>query len=371
MQPIPFNQAVRLGGESERIAQALAGPTAGGGPFGRRCEELLRGMLGSPVLLVSSATHALELTALLLGVGPGDEVIVPSFTFVSTANAFLLRGARIVFADVDAFGNLDPAEVARLVTRRTRVVVPVHYAGASCDLDALRAAAGSAAIVEDAAQALGASFAGRPLGTLGACAAISFHETKNVGCGEGGALVLGDPTLLDRAEVLRDKGTNRRRFLEGLVDKYTWVDLGSSPLLSDLNAAWLSLQLEQLPRIQERRQAIRARYLAELGPALDRVGATAIHGGHGGNAHLFALVFRSGEQRTRFIAHMRAAAIATPFHYQALHASPLGRTLHDGRPLPNSDRLSSCLVRLPLFFNLGDEDVGRVIDSALSFLGKL
>jgi dTDP-4-amino-4,6-dideoxygalactose transaminase len=308
--------------------------------------------------------------ALLLEVGPGEEIVIPSFTFVSTANAFLLRGAKIVFADVDLSGNIDPAEVARLVTPRTRAVMPVHYAGYSCDLDALGDAAGTATIVEDAAQAIGASFRGRPLGTFGPCGAISFHETKNVSCGEGGALVLREASLVDRAQVIRDKGTNRRRFLEGLVDKYTWIDLGSSYALSDLNAAWLSLQLEELPRIQARRAQIQERYFAELSGPFERAGATLVRGRGGctGNGHIFAAVFRAPEQRSRFIDHMRAQKIATAFHYVALHTSAMGRKIHDGRPLPNSERLSSCLLRLPLYFNLTDAEQERVISAAQQFL---
>jgi dTDP-4-amino-4,6-dideoxygalactose transaminase len=367
---IPFNKPPRLGNEVELLELALEGQTSGGGPFGQRCEQKLSQMLGSPALLVSSATHALEMGALLLEVGPGDEVIVPSFTFVSTANAFLLRGAKIVFADVDGSGNIDPADVARLVGPRTRAVMPVHYAGYCCDMDALLDAAGKAAIVEDAAQAIGASYRGRPLGTFGSCAAISFHETKNIACGEGGALVLRDASLLERAEVIRDKGTNRRRFLEGLIDKYTWVDVGSSYALSDLNAAWLSLQLEELPRIQARREQILQRYFAELSEPFERAGATLVRGrpGCSGNGHMFAAVFRSPEQRPRFIAHMRAEGIATPFHYIALHTSPLGGKIHDGRPLPVSERLSAGLVRLPLYFNLSDGEVDRVISAAEKFL---
>jgi dTDP-4-amino-4,6-dideoxygalactose transaminase len=371
MEPeIPFNKPARLGAELPRLQTALEGQTSGGGPFGKRCEEKLREMLGCPALLVTSATHALEMCALLLEVGPGDEVILPSFTFVSCANAFLLRGAKIVFADCDLSGNIDPAEVARLLTPRTRAVMPMDYAGYCCDLKALREAAGKAALVEDAAQAIGASFEGRPLGTFGSCAAISFHETKNISCGEGGALVLRDAALVERAEILRDKGTNRRRFLEGLVDKYTWVDLGSSYALSDLNAAWLSLQLEESARIQARRLQLLERYFAELSEPFDRAGASLVRGrpGCSGNGHLFAAVFRAPEERTRFIAQMRAQGIATPFHYVALHTSAMGRKIHGGRSLPISERLSLCLVRLPLYFNLTDAEQERVISAARQFL---
>ncbi|TMB09493.1 MAG: dTDP-4-amino-4,6-dideoxygalactose transaminase, partial [Deltaproteobacteria bacterium] len=251
-----------------------------------------------------------------------------------TVNAFLLRGARIRFADVDANGNLDPAEAARLVSARTRAVVPVHYGGHCCDLVELQAGVGNTAIVEDAAHAIGASFRGRPLGTFGVCGAISFHETKNVGCGEGGAIIVRDGSLLERAEILRDKGNDRQRFERGLVDRYTWVDIGSSYTLSELSAAWLCGQLEQLSRIQARRQEIWDRYFAHL-------------------------------------EHMREQGICCAFHYVALHTSPMGRQLHDGRPLPGSERLSSCLVRLPLFFELTDAEADQVIEVTLDFLRRL
>jgi len=372
---IPFNKPVWLGTEIERITEAITahGHVAGGGPFGARCEDLLRERLGQPALLVTSCTHALEMAALLLGIGPGDEFIVPSFAFVSTANAFTLRGARPVFADVDRNGNLRPDEVDRLRTPRTRAVVPVHYAGHSADMDALLAACGDVPLVEDAAQALGATFGGRPLGTFGALGAFSFHETKNVGCGEGGALTLRDEALLDRAHVLRDKGTNRRKFLQGLADKYTWVDTGSSWVLSDLNAAYLDAQLEALDVIQARRKAIHDRYTGELRALVERKGGYVIdgHPRNTPNHHIFAIVFREAEQRSRFIARMREAGIVTPFHYVPLHQSPLGRSLGTDRPLPGSERLGSCLVRLPLFFNLSDEDQGRVIDRTAEFLHGL
>jgi dTDP-4-amino-4,6-dideoxygalactose transaminase len=343
---------------------------AGNGPFGTACEALLARRLGRATLLVTSCTHALEMAALLLTLEPGDEVIVPSYTFVSTANAFVLRGARPVFADVDASGNLLPEEVARLRTPRTRTVVTVHYAGNSCDMDRLADACSGIPLVEDAAQALGATFSGRPLGTFGALSTFSFHETKNIGCGEGGALTVGDERLLERAEFLRHKGTNRKRFLEGLVDKYTWVDVGSSWVLADLNAAYLAAQLEAFEVIQARRATLFHRYLAELSGPVERAGGSLI--GHsarnGPNHHLFAIVFREPEQRTRFIAHMKAHQIVTPFHYVPLHLSPMGRRFHGERPLPMAERLGGCLVRLPLFFNLTDDDQGQVIDRTREFI---
>ncbi len=372
---IVFNKPAFLGTELSAIAEALQVNfhAAGGGPFTRRCEELLQQMLGLRSLLVTSATHALEMTAHLLNVKPGDEIILPSFTFVSTANAFVLRGAKPVFADVDAGGNLDLNEVARLITPKTRAIVPVHYAGNSCDMHALHQVAGGIPLVEDAAQAIGAAFAGQPLGTFGALAAFSFHETKNVGCGEGGALIIRDPALVERAEYYRDKGTNRSRFLEGLVDKYTWVDVGSSPVLSEVSAAYLSTQLEQVPRILARRREIWDRYDAKLGPAMEKVGGYVIrpHSRNQPNGHLFALVFSAPVHRAGFIAHMKRAGIVTPFHYVALHLSPMGRGFHDGRSLPRTEQLSSCLVRLPIFFNMLDSEVDTVIGRALEFLSSL
>jgi len=352
------------------VVDGRAGP---GHPFVRRCEDLLREMLRRPALLVSSATHALEMAAVLLGIGAGDEVIVPAYTISSTANAFALRGAKPVFADVDASGNIDPAEVSRLLSPRTRAVVPVHYAGNSCDMDELRAAAGSIPIVEDAAQAIGAAFRGTPLGTFGACGAISFHETKNVGCGEGGALVVGDASLLERAEQIRDKGTDRRRFELGLVGRYTWVDLGSSYALSDLNAAWLSGQLEELQRIQARRQWICDFYAKHLDRPVERAGGYVLRGRKDGtpNGHIFALVLRTHAQRHHFIGQMAEKGIACRFHFTALHTSPMGRKLHDGRPLPQSEKLSDCLVRLPLYFQMSDADADRVVTTAVEVLRTL
>jgi dTDP-4-amino-4,6-dideoxygalactose transaminase len=368
---IPFNKPVQLGSELTDIGRAfVGGQTAGCGPLGEACEARLQAMVGCRALLVSSCTHALEMAALLLEVGPEDEVIVPSFTFVSTANAFVLRGARPVFADVDENGNLDVGEVERLRTARTRAICVVHYAGNSCDMDALRVAARGLPIIEDAAQALGAEFRGKPLGTLGFAGAISFHETKNVGCGEGGALLLPAGELAERAEYLREKGTNRRRFHEGLVDKYTWVDVGSSYVLSELNAAYLSPQLEAFAKIQERRHAVFRAYQQALEEPAERAGAAllGIPAGNTPNAHLFALVFRNGKQRTDYIRHMRENGILTPFHYVALHLSPMGQRFHDGRPLPVSERLTDCLVRLPLFFNITNSEVDTVIGRTLEFL---
>jgi dTDP-4-amino-4,6-dideoxygalactose transaminase len=369
---IPFNKPVWLGTEIQRVTEAITshGHVAGGGPFGKYCEQILSRQLGQPTLLVTSCTHSLEMAAMLLEVKEGDEFIVPSYTFVSSANAFVLRGARPVFADVDRYGNLDPQDVGRLLTARTKAVVVVHYAGNSCDMGQLVDVCGKVPIVEDAAQAIGSRFDGKPLGTFGVFGSLSFHETKNVGCGEGGALTVRDATLLERAEYIRDKGTNRRRFLSGLVDKYTWVDAGSSYVLSDLNAAYLAAQLDEFDRIQARRKTLYERYLSELSPAVARIGGYVIrpHARNTPNQHLFGIVFRKGEERDRFIAQMKEHHIIAPFHYVALHQSPKGRTFHDNRSLPNSERLSSCLVRLPLYFNMTDREQDQVIARTREFL---
>lgn len=372
---IPFNKPVWLGTEPQRMTDAIRtnGHVAGGGPFSQQCEAWLSRHLGQPALLVTSGTHALELAALLLDVGHGDEIIMPSFTFVSTANAVVLRGGRPVFADVDANGNIEPTEVDRRRTSRTKAVVVVHYAGNSCDMRALASAAASVPIIEDAAQALGASFEGQPLGTFGVCAAFSFHETKNVGCGEGGALTVRDSALLDRAMVMRDKGTNRRRFMAGLVDKYTWVDVGSSYALSDLNAAYLSVQLEAFAKIQHRRDALHHAYVAALRAPVADKGGYLIEPGPGvsSNHHLLGIVWSAPAVRDRFIAYMRDCQIITPFHYVALHESPFGRAFHDGGQLPMTERLSTCLCRLPLFYNLADADQDVVVGRTLEFLNAL
>lgn len=372
---IPFNKPVWLGTEIARITEAITshGHVAGGGPFGERCEAILRERLGQPALLATSCTHALEMAALLLGIGPGDEFIVPSFAFVSTANAFALRGARPVFADVDRNGNLQPDEVDRLRTPRTRAVVPVHYAGHSADMDTLLAACGDVPLVEDAAQALGATFGGRPLGTFGLLGAFSFHETKNVGCGEGGALTLRDEGLLDRAHVLRDKGTNRRKFLQGLADKYTWVDTGSSWVLSDLNAAYLDAQLEALDAIQARRKAIHDRYTAALRSLVESKGGYVIEGHprNTPNHHIFAIVFRETAERTRYIAHMRAHGIMTPFHYVPLHQSPMGAASVGTTRFParNGSGAAWCACRSST--TSPTRIRGRVVDRTREFLHGL
>src|SRR5688500_7400581 len=308
MQSIPLSAPWFDEEEAACVRKALAGRVAGNGPFGQRVEPRLQQMLGAPrVLLTTSCTHALELALLSLGIGPGQEVICPSFTFVSTANAILRVGARPVFADIeeDTLG-LDPRDVERCLTPRTAALMPVHYAGVAADMDGLGALARGRGlhVVEDAAQGLCASWRGRALGTLGNAGALSFHETKNVTCGEGGALVVMDAELAQRAEVIREKGTNRSAFLRGEVDKYTWVAEGSSYVLSDVLAALLDAQLDKMAEIQARRALVAARYRSELAHWAERHGVRlpARLGDREDNAHLFYLLYPGERERDRALA---------------------------------------------------------------------
>jgi dTDP-4-amino-4,6-dideoxygalactose transaminase len=372
---IPFNRATAIGGERERVCEALAdGPICGDGRFGRMAEKELEGALGvQKALLVTSCTHALEMSALLLDFGPGDEVILPSFTFVSTANAFVLRGARPVFVDVrpDTM-NLDESRLEAAITKRTKAVVPVHYAGVGCEMDAIGAIARrhGIAIVEDNAHGLFATYRGRQLGTFGSLATQSFHETKNFTCGEGGALLVNDERLVERAEILREKGTNRSRFFRGQVDKYTWVDVGSSYVVSDLLAAMLSRQLEARAEVQRLRARIWNRYrdaLADWGARTDvRLPVVPEHCEQG--YHMFYLVLPSLERRTAFIDHMAARGAKAVFHYQPLHLSPMGRSF-GGEPgsCPVTERLGDCLVRLPFYTNMSEDEQTTVIAAAVAF----
>jgi dTDP-4-amino-4,6-dideoxygalactose transaminase len=372
---IPFALNAFLPECAESVRSCIeTGPLSGNGPRTKEVEAHLSRLASVPALLVTSATHSLEMMALLADLRPGDEVICPSFTFVSTANAFALRGARIRFADNDAYGQLLPAEIERLLTPRTRAVISVDYAGNSPDYDLLRAACEKHQLLlfEDAAQAIGARYKHHALGACGDAACFSFHETKNVGCGEGGALLSRHPEMISRAEILREKGTNRSQFFQGLADKYTWVDLGSSYVLSEMNAAYLLPQLARFEAIAARRRTLWERYRLELGPTLDKTGVDYIRvpPHNSPNHHLFGLVLPDGEMRRAFISAMNDLNVATPFHYVALHRSPAGLRHSEGHPeaLPGCDRLADRLVRLPLFFNLSDESQAFVIDAVKTWL---
>ena len=371
---IPFNKPFFVGNETRYIEEAVrSGKLSGDGIFTRRCEEWLQAQLGAPrVLLTTSGTDALELAALLLDLEPGDEVLLPSFTFSSTATAFALRGARLVFVDsTPTSPALDISQLEKLITPRTRAIVPVHYAGVACDMAAVQAIAEryQLAVVEDAAQALGGNFCGQPLGTLGALGAFSFHETKNVTAGgEGGMLVINDVNLINRAEVLREKGTNRAAFFRGEVAKYSWVDIGSSFLPAEINAAFLWAQLEQLTFIQERRQSVWTRYFEELQTLVPLgVGLPEIPAYSSQNGHLFYLVCRNLDERTNLIAYLKERNITAIFHYQPLHSSPYYAARHDGRELPWATYYADCLVRLPLYTDLEASQQQLIIRAVLSF----
>lgn len=372
---IPFNRSSLMGREMQYIAEAmLIGQIAGDQTFTRKCHALLENLLGVPrALLTTSCTHALEMAALLLDIQPGDEVIVPSFTFVSTVNAFVLRGAKPVFADVrpDTL-NLDESKLPSLITRKTRAIVPVHYAGVACEMDEILLLASSAnvAVVEDNAHALTGKYRGRHLGTFGCLATQSFHETKNVTCGEGGALLVNDAKYIERAEIIREKGTNRSRFFRGQVDKYTWVDVGSSYLMSDVLAAFLFGQLESLDTIQAKRRRVWETYDAALKDwaAERRVGTPTIPPHCEQAYHMYYLLLPSLDARQALIAHLRARGILSVFHYLPLHLSDMGRKF-GGQPgdCPVTESVSDRLLRLPFYNELSPADQQSVIDAVKSF----
>ncbi|HET9225385.1 MAG TPA: dTDP-4-amino-4,6-dideoxygalactose transaminase [Thermoanaerobaculia bacterium] len=371
--PIPFNRPELSGRELEYMRDAVErGHLSGDGFYTRKCQEVLSGLQGGArVLLTTSCTHALEMAALLLDIGPGDEFIVPSFTFVSTANAFVLRGAKPVFADIrpDTL-NLDEERLPSLLTPRTRAILPVHYAGVGCEMDRILELAGSIAVMEDNAHGLFGSWRGRPLGTFGCLSTLSFHETKNVYCGEGGALVINDPALAARAEILREKGTDRSRFFRGEIDRYTWVDVGSSYVPSDLLAAFLLAQLEARESIQARRCRIWETYREGLaGWALERgVELPAVPDSCGTSWHLFHLLLPSLDERTALIDHLKSRGIQAVFHYLPLHLSEMGRRF-GGQPgdCPVTESVSDRLLRLPCFSGLTAPEQERVIEAILSF----
>ncbi len=373
MSRIPFNRVATAGRELEYLRAAVeSGYLAGDGRFGRACEELLQQTTGSSrVLLTGSCTSALEMCALLLDLEPNAEVVMPSFTFVSTANAFALRGAVPRFVDVrpDTL-NLDESQLEDAIGPRTRAVVPVHYAGVACDMDTICAIAHSAgvAVVEDNAHGLFGAWRGRPLGSIGDLATLSFHETKNVTGGEGGALLVNREDLVERAEILREKGTNRSRFFRGEVAKYEWVDVGSSYLASELQAAFLLAQLERAAEVQAERRRMWERYRSELaGWAADTgVRLPVVPEGCEPAYHLFHVILPSTGDRDRLIDHLDAHDIHSVFHYVPLHSSPMGRQFAADLRLPVTEEMSARLLRLPLFRGLG-ADQDRVIDAVIQF----
>jgi len=375
---VPFNQPFIAGTELSNIAKAIrSGRLSGDGPFTARCNRWLEARTGSArALLTHSCTGALEMASVLFDLQPGDEVILPSFTFVSSANAFLLRGAVPVFVDIRSDTlNIDETLIEAAITPKTKAIVVVHYAGVGCDMDAIMAIADKHGlfVVEDAAQGLMASYKGRPLGSIGHLGCLSFHDTKNVISGEGGALLVNDDRFAERAEIMRDKGTNRSQFFRGEVDKYTWVDLGSSFLPSEITAAFLWSQLRCAEEITARRLDLWAAYHAGFAEAEalgfargPTIGADCTH-----NAHIYYLILPTAKQRTAFISMLKEQGIHTVFHYVPLHSSPFGQKV--GRvagPMDNTDSLSERLVRLPLWPGL-EEVQGEVIDRVREVLKRV
>lgn len=365
---IPFNRPFIVGKELYYIAQAVqSGHLSGDGQFTKKCHAWMEAKFKArKVLLTHSCTAALEMAAILTEVGPGDEVIMPSYTFVSTANAFALRGATIRFVDIrpDTL-NIDETKIEQAITPRTKVIVPVHYAGVGCQMDVIMAIAQkhNLLVVEDAAQGVNATINGKYLGTIGHLGCYSFHETKNFISGEGGALVVNDSRFIERAEIIREKGTNRSKFFRGQVDKYTWVDIGSSYLPSELISAFLYSQLEEADKISRKRMAIWNSYYEELKP-LEKDGKLRLpiippECGH--NAHMFYILLQSAEQRDRLMTSLKNDGILAVFHYIPLHTSPMGCKFHSAHSaLPTTECIAPMLLRLPMFYELSLDDVKRV-----------
>ncbi len=372
---VPFNRVEVSARVKEYIAESLSrGGLGGDGVNTKRCEQILESLFpGARVLLTSSCTHALEMSALLLGIKPGDEVIVPSFTFSSTANAFALRGAKLVFADIRADTlNIDESHLESLITARTKALVVVHYAGVACEMESILATTGDhdIAVIEDNAHGFLGSWHGQPLGTLTPMSALSFHESKNITCGEGGALVINDRAYSDRAEIIREKGTDRSRFFRGLIDKYSWVDIGSSYVMSDVLAGCLLGNIEDREEIQRLRQSVWERYSVELrswatenGVQLPKVPVGAEQ-----PAHLFYVVMPNEHDRDRFISHMKERGVGTAFHYQPLHRSKMA--IDSGwasNECPITDRISGRLVRLPVYPSLTLAELNHVLEATVAF----
>lgn len=375
---IPFNKPYSHGKELVNIAQSLAtGKISGDGEFTKKCHEFFeRRYHFKKVLMTTSCTDALEMAAILLDIQPDDEVIAPSYTFVSTVNAFALRGAKIVFADSYAdHPNIDPQHIEKLITPKTKAIVVVHYAGVACDMDSIMALANqyNIPVVEDAAQAIDSYYKGRPLGSIGTFGTFSFHETKNIIAGEGGLLAINDEKYIQRAEIIREKGTNRSSFFRGEVAKYGWVDIGSSFLPSDIIAAYLYAQLENIDDIQARRKAIWQRYYDNLSEALTNsdIQLPKITENSTNNAHMFYLVCERLEQRSALIQFLKDNGIHAVFHYLSLHQSEYYQAKYSGIELPNSDMFTESLVRLPLFYELTDDQVDYVCRIIFNFVKTL
>jgi dTDP-4-amino-4,6-dideoxygalactose transaminase len=376
MKKISFNKPYFTGKETQYIQEAVGlMKISGDGNFTKKCQDYLEKKYGfKKVLLTTPCTAALEMAAILLDIKEGDEVIAPSYTFVSTVNAFVLRGAKIVFVDSSIENpNMNVDEMEALITERTKVILPVHYAGIACDMEKIMNLANkyNLFVVEDAAQAIDSYYRTKPLGTFGHLSAFSFHETKNIISGEGGMLVINDDRFIKRAEIIREKGTNRSSFFRGEVDKYGWVDIGSSFLPSDIIAAFLFAQLENLDSIQNRRKEIWNIYNDKIS-ILRSLGVKTpfIPDDMTNNAHMYYLVCRNIEEREALINYLKSWNINAVFHYLSLHKSPFYKDKHDGRELLNSDHYSENLLRLPMYYEMTDEDAEFISNKILEFYKK-
>ncbi len=373
---VPFHRTALSPNQQEYVHSSFqSGQVSGDGPFTKKTTALLQTITQCPkVYLTTSCTHALEMTGLLLRLQPGDEVILPSFTFVSTANAFVLRGAVPRFADIcpDTL-DIDPRSIEKLLSPRTKAVVVVHYAGVACDMESIFSLCRDrkVPVIEDNAHGLFGSYKGKPLGSLGSLSTLSFHGTKNISCGEGGALLVNDPKLAQRAEILREKGTNRSQFFRGEVDKYTWVDIGSSYLIADSLAACLLAQLQDAASIQDRRQRIWRRYVKELTPWAQKQGFQLPHIPPDATPayHLFFMLARSKDGQQRFLRYLRSKGVHATFHYQPLHTAPFAQQFPQKQPCPITQSVAERIIRLPLYPDLTERDQTTVINAVTSFTG--
>lgn len=373
---ILFNRPYCSGKEKDYIEDVCHSTTmSGNGEFTKRCHQFFEHKYGfRKCLLTTSGTDALEMCAMLCELKPGDEVIVPSYTFVSTALAFLREGAKVVFTDSGAdTPNITVDNIKSLISARTKVIVVVHYAGVACDMDEIMALANEKGliVVEDAAQAIDSYYKGKPLGGIGHLGAFSFHESKNIHCGEGGLLIVNDERFVRRSEILWEKGTNRAEFYRGMVNKYGWCDMGSSFLPSEFNAAYLWAQLEQMDEIQCRRKHIWEMYYDGLTGIGNGIELPSIPGYATNNAHMFYMLCPSLKVRTGLIEHLKAHGVQAVFHYLPLHSSEYYKDKHDGRVLPNCDKYADCLVRLPLYYELRDEEIDYIINTVKTFATAL
>ena len=379
MNSIPFNKPFLTGKEAHYMYQAVfTGKLSGNGVFTKKCQKFFEDKYGfKKCIMTTSCTDALEMAAILCDVQPGDEVIVPSYTFVSSALAFVRQGAKIVFADSGENNpNIDAEKIEALITPKTKVIVPVHYAGVACDMDRIMEIANrhNILVVEDAAQAIDSYYKGKPLGGIGHFGCFSFHETKNVTAGgEGGMLMVNDERFIRRAEIIWEKGTNRAEFFRGEVNKYGWVDTGSSFLPAEINSAFLWAQLESLDEIQTKRRQLWDKYYELLKPLADKgyFQLPDMPDYATNNAHMFYLVCNSLEERTALISKLKGEGIGAVFHYLSLHTSPYYENKHDGRDLRNCDRFADCLVRLPMYYELELKQVDNIVHNINAYYSSL